>query len=501
MIDAASNVVTVTYPNNVQSAMSYDTLNRITGLATQTTGYSYQRGPTGNLTSGLELNGRQVTWSYDGIYRLTNESIASDPSKNNGTVSYGLDPVGNRQSESSSLAGVPSGAWSFNADDQLGDESYDANGNVVAAGGKTFSYDSENHLVAMNGGAVQLLYDGDGNRVAKSVNGVITRYLVDDLNPTGYPQVVDELTSGAVTRTYTYGLQRIAQDQVISNTWTPSFYSYDGMGNVRALTNTAGATTDTYEYDAFGNEFTVSGSTPNNYLYRGEAYDSDLGLYYLRTRYYNPLTGRFMSRDPDAGVTTDPKTLHKYVYASGDPVNAKDPTGRDTLVEVGVIDVGVAARDAAAVAAVGAAVACSLNQDAQLLGGLATNLGSPIESITFGPCTAEVKKCTNGTPPGAIYYHYGYTSQAASFGGGLWPGSYATTVGGLTGAEAKSGLALPHEAPPDAVYVVTPEPCTPVTEPTPAEPKFGQPGGLPEVQFPEGTGPGTVGPPIPIPPG
>ena len=71
----------------------------------------------------------------------------------------------------------------------------------------------------MNGGAVQLLYDGDGNRVAKSVSGVVTRYLVDDLNPTGYPQVVDELTSGVVTRTYTYGLQRISQDQVISNTW------------------------------------------------------------------------------------------------------------------------------------------------------------------------------------------------------------------------------------------------------------------------------------------
>ena len=167
--------------------------------------------------------------------------------------------------------------------------------------GKTFSYDSQNHLAAMNGGAVQMLYDGDGNRVAKSLNGVVTRYLVDDLNPTGYPQVADELTSGAVTRTYTYGLQRISEDQVVSNSWTPSFYSYDGGGNVRALTNTAGATTDSYEYDAFGNSFTVSGSTPNEMMYRGEQYDSDLSLYYLRARYYNPLTGRFMSRDPEEG--------------------------------------------------------------------------------------------------------------------------------------------------------------------------------------------------------
>ena len=66
--------------------------------------------------------------------------------------------------------------------------------------------------------------------------------------------------------------------------------------------------------------------------YRAEQYDSDLGLYYLRARYYNPLTGRFLSRDPEDGIVTDPKTLHKYVYAGGDPVNLADPTGRATAV-------------------------------------------------------------------------------------------------------------------------------------------------------------------------
>jgi hypothetical protein len=54
-----------------------------------------------------------------------------------------------------------------------------------------------------------LLYDRDGNRVAKTVNGVTTRYPVDDLNPTGYALVVEESANGAVQRSYTYGLQRI----------------------------------------------------------------------------------------------------------------------------------------------------------------------------------------------------------------------------------------------------------------------------------------------------
>src|ERR1700692_150084 len=60
----------------------------------------------------------------------------------------------------------------------------------------------------------------------------------------------------------------------------------------------------------------------------GEQYDSDLGLYYLRARYYNPQTGRFMSRAPEEGKIRVPATLHKYLYASGDPVNRFDPTGR-----------------------------------------------------------------------------------------------------------------------------------------------------------------------------
>jgi RHS repeat-associated protein len=68
-------------------------------------------------------------------------------------------------------------------------------------------------------------------------------------------------------------------------------------------------------------------------LYRGEQYDSDLGLYYLRARYYNPLTGRFMSRDPKDSQFADPKSLHKYLYADGDPINGIDPTGSAAYIE------------------------------------------------------------------------------------------------------------------------------------------------------------------------
>ena len=174
----------------------------------------------------------------------------------------------------------------------------------------------------------------DQNRVAKTVNGVTTQYLVeDDVNPTGLPQVLEETVNGIVQREYTYGLQRISESQMVNGAWTTSFYGYDGAGSVQQLTNSSGVVTDEYEYDAFGNSFTKVGTTPNNYLYRGEQFDSDLGLYYLRARYYNLQTGRFLSRDPEDGKFWVPKTLHKYLYADGDPVNLEDPSGDATLTQ------------------------------------------------------------------------------------------------------------------------------------------------------------------------
>jgi RHS repeat-associated protein len=138
--------------------------------------------------------------------------------------------------------------------------------------------------------------------------------------------VVEETVGGAVQRKYTYGLQLISENQFASNTWTPSFYGQDGSGSVRQLTNASQTVTDTYEYDAFGNKINSTGTTSNNYLYRGEQYDPDLGLYYLRARYYNPVTGRFLNVDPMAG-----DGQRRYQYAAADPVDGMDPTGNFNL--------------------------------------------------------------------------------------------------------------------------------------------------------------------------
>ena len=52
---------------------------------------------------------------------------------------------------------------------------------------------------------------------------------------------------------------------------------------------------------------------------------------FYRARYYNPATGRFLSRDPEEGRPRDAASLHKYLYANGDPVDGIDPTGRGDI--------------------------------------------------------------------------------------------------------------------------------------------------------------------------
>jgi RHS repeat-associated protein len=89
---------------------------------------------------------------------------------------------------------------------------------------------------------------------------------------------------------------------------------------------------DSYEYDAFGNKVNSTGTTPNNYLYRGEQYDPDLSLYYLRARYYNPVTGRFLSVDSEAG-----DGQRRYEYAGADPINGMDPSGNEAIIEFALL--------------------------------------------------------------------------------------------------------------------------------------------------------------------
>lgn len=184
-------------------------------------------------------------------------------------------------------------------------------------------------MASMNHGLGRRRQSGRRDRTG----GMAAQYLIDFLNLTGYVQVLDKLVSGGVTETYTYGLQRISENQLVGSTWTPSFYGYDGHGNVRFLTSTTGVLGNIYQFDAFGMPIASAGTTANAYLYSGERFDQNIGLYHLRARYYNQGTGRFETLDPVAGHNFEPATLHKYLYSGSDPINFIDPSGQDDIGE------------------------------------------------------------------------------------------------------------------------------------------------------------------------
>jgi RHS repeat-associated protein len=116
-----------------------------------------------------------------------------------------------------------------------------------------------------------------------------------------------------------------------------SFYLKDGYGSTRMLTDSAGAPTDTFDFDAFGNLLARSGSTANPYLYNGQQFEPDAGLHYLRARYYDAATGRFTSVDPFPGLARDPVTLHPSLSARNDAVIFSDPSGEFSLIEAAIV--------------------------------------------------------------------------------------------------------------------------------------------------------------------
>ena len=100
----------------------------------------------------------------------------------------------------------------------------------------------------------------------------------------------------------------------------------DGLGSVRLLVDAATRQIlDTYRYAPFGG-LLAGGTSDNNRRFTGQPQDPT-GLYYLRARYYDPMTGRFLTRDPFPGFAALPQTQHPYVYVGNNPVNLIDPAG------------------------------------------------------------------------------------------------------------------------------------------------------------------------------
>ncbi len=354
--DANGNRASLLYPNGTDTDYTYNTLNRLTNLAT--TGplgpihsQALTLGPVGNRTQITEQDGSVKTYTYDALYRLTGETVS-------GLFTYSktftYDQAGNRQQQVTTGTGAPGtplalGTISYGYDDRdrlttEGSQAYswDDNGNLITKDAEaTYVWDHETRLTKVtktDGTVVEHLSDADGNRVQTKTTKpgqqtATTNYLVD--TSASLSQVVAEIDdSGNMTAYYVRGDELLAVMRpllpapAVAADWQTRFFHSDSIGSIRRLTNEAGNITDGYTYSAFGELLGHSGLDPQPYSFAGEPLDPNSGFQYHRARWMDPRVGRFVGMDPWPGRPYDPRSLHKYLYAGADPLNTIDPTGR-----------------------------------------------------------------------------------------------------------------------------------------------------------------------------
>ena len=356
--DAAGNRATEVLPNGTNIAWTYDARNRITKIAHRLTStnaevatYTYAWNGQGLRASEISTVAGgapcEVDYSYDKLARLT-QAVRLAGCTAPGTVAYSYDAVGNRISDGTST-------YSYDVNDRLltvgssATYTYDNSGNVTQ---RTLTSGTANTVTALRWNAENRLtgatlpdstqiaytYDSDGElmREVRGTDGAasgITLYLADKNLP--FSQVLEERDgSGNVKVAYEF-----ADTQPIKQVrgGASSFYHSDHL-SVNLVTGSNGAILNSYAYSPFGEIIAQSGATANEHLFAGERFNSDLALYYLRTRHLDPRLDRFVTADTFAGWVDRPFSIHRYLYGNADAINVTDPLGYMGLDETVVVE-------------------------------------------------------------------------------------------------------------------------------------------------------------------
>lgn len=326
--DAKGNV-TVTREGNVTRSLIYDDFDRIRAIAVSTTGVIANSefrdrvikadlarefpalsvpSPILTLAEGFSYDATDnLTWKWDvGTYEYIAPSAAA------------MNPHAPRKAGSETLT-------------------WDRDGNMVAAGLRSFAFDVEGRLVAADqksgkrrsvghGGGTepaaassrQIQYDASGSRFRETGPAGTTIYVGD----------LAECRPGAGCVNHIFaGSTRIATERPNDQT---VYYHPDHQGSPRRITDAAGRIAATLSYSAFGvpsNGNPLGGILPTSFLFSDQPYSSDVGVYVFSGRAYDPKLGRFISPDEVVAVPGSPATLNRYAYGHNNPLSVVDPDG------------------------------------------------------------------------------------------------------------------------------------------------------------------------------
>lgn len=354
----------IDYPGGARSVRAYDAADRLTGLTNTAPGgsilsaFAYRYDAHGNRVEETQLHpalspaARQTRYEYDRLDRLTR--IDNGPglavryaySKNGNRVSEtGHDPVTGaalqRQFLYTALPNRPGTTYNgvntlTRIEDllvpaQSVDFEYDPNLNQVARiEGQTrraFRFDIRDQMILADtdSGITRFDYSHQRRRLRKVHADIETRYLDDDGAVVG--EYGDAAAAHALRVQYEGGGGLLGRGVNGPAGMAFEYYLTDALGSVADLVDAQGVALQHYQYDPWGRVAAQSGPGTNPRQFTGHYRDAETGLHYFGARYYDDEQARFLSQDPREGQPAEPRSLHRYLYAFGNPHRFTDPTG------------------------------------------------------------------------------------------------------------------------------------------------------------------------------
>ena len=303
MYDAHSNITDVTKDGVLQYHYGYDMMNQLVSVDDK-------------------LNGKVYNYTYDAGGNLISETVTDS----NGTTSN--DYEYNNSNWGDVLT-------SYNGQNIT----YDEIGNPLTyRDGMSMTWKNGRQLATLTNGdtSISYGYDSDSVRTTKTVNGV--KYTYAYLNG----QLLYE-TRGDAKFYYSYDangiLYNVRYTLTDGDTEYSYYYTHNSRGDIVGIYNGAGELKAHYEYDAWGNVISITDNNgnaitnPNHignlnpFRYRGYYQDTETGLYYLMSRYYDPITHRFINADGYFQSGTSILDANTFAYCGNNPVLNVDPFG------------------------------------------------------------------------------------------------------------------------------------------------------------------------------